>query len=453
MTIKSAIAATRFGMGAMPGEIAGIDEPQSWLLEQVDPNHVPVWPYDNTVSSKQLLTELQVHAMARRQNKAADMSDQIEAERSAYMRNARQIMKRDVVTRAAFGATTHASFHERLVRFWANHFSISARNIQTRLIAGAYEREAIRPYVLQDFTTLASQAIFHPGMLIYLDNVQSIGPTSRGSRHGRRGLNENLAREVLELHTVTLAANYSQEDVTEFARALTGWTVGNHRDGQNHRGESVFSERIHEPGNRRVLGKDYRQAGGDQARAIVRDLCLHPDTAHNVAYKLARHFIADEPPLSLVNRLTSLFLETDGDLRELYKALILAPEAWQDEPQKVKTPDELLTSTARLIGVRAVFAGEPKKVYQSLAQQPFHAPTPEGWPDEASSWLGPDALMKRIEWAKRVADRSPELDARLLLEEGLGALASAELSQTVSRAESGNQALVLALMSPEFQKR
>ena len=453
MTIENAIAVTRFGLGAMPGEIEGIDDPKAWLLKQIDPACLAEWSFESSIPSKQLLSDLQMHSMEIRTNKTAARSDQSVEKRRVYLRSARQIMKRDVVNRAAFGATTTASFHERLVRFWSNHFSISARNIQTRLIAGAYEREAIRPYILGDFTTLARQAVLHPGMLIYLDNVQSIGPNSRGSRRGRRGLNENLAREVLELHTVTMAANYSQADVTEFARALTGWTVGNHRDGQDHRGEAVFAERIHEPGTRTILGKNYGQTDGAQAEAILRDLCMRPETAHNIAFKLARHFVSDTPPPSLVTRLAKVFLETDGNLGELYTVLIHAPEAWQREPQKVKTPDDLLTSTARLIGVKAVFAGKPKAVYVSLAQRPFYAPTPEGWPDEAGSWLGPDALMKRIEWANRVAERSPNLDARALLEQGLGELASTALSQAVRDAESGRQALALALMSPSFQRR
>ncbi|MEM8921072.1 MAG: DUF1800 family protein, partial [Pseudomonadota bacterium] len=355
--------------------------------------------------------------------------------------------------RTSYATTTENAFHERLVRFWSNHFTVAATSPQTRLVVGAYEREAIRPNILGRFTDLAQTAIFHPGMLIYLNNAQSVGPNSRAGKRRGRGLNENLAREVLELHTVTPASGYTQADVTAFAKALTGWLVGNHRIERNRIGRSVFSDLLHEPGRQTILGKRYSDTGGEQAKSIVEDLCASPHTAKNIAYKLARHFVADIPPETLVDKLSASFLETGGDLKTLYTKLIQSDEAWKAEPRKVKTPDELIISTGRLIGLQRVLAGDARRVFESFAQIPFTAPSPEGWPDDAAAWTGPDALMKRIEWANRIGEQNSTLDARQLLDAALGARASDAAIQAVMRAESPSQAFALALMSPDFQMR
>ena len=210
---------------------------------------------------------------------------------------------------------------------------------------------------------------------------------------------------------------------------------------------------MHESGARSVLGRRYSEDGKAQATMILADLCRHPETAKNVCFKLARHFVSDTPPPTLTDRLTDTFLKTDGDLQSVYQTLVGSTEAWEDAPKKLKTPDELLTSTARLIGVRRVHAGDPRSVYESLAQRPFAAPSPEGWPDTAEAWLTPDSLMKRIEWANRVAERSDQIDARTLLKEATGPLARADTIRMIERAESGAQATAIALMSPDFQRR
>lgn len=451
MSLNAAIAVTRFGLGARPGEIDdAAADPAGWLAAQVRPGSPDRFAAAGLSTSKDLLSDLQTYFEARRGGEPQFREERV----SDFQRQVRRTLIAEITARTVHGAQTQAPFHERLVRFWSNHFTVSGRSIQTTLVAGAYEREAIRPNILRRFSELAEAAIFHPAMLAYLDNLQSVGPNSRVGSRRDRGLNENLAREVLELHTVTPAAGYSQDDVTEFARALTGWSVGNRRFGQDQIGETIFADMIHEPGARTVLGRRYTQDGGAQARAILQDLCIRPETARNVAFKLARHIVADAPPAALVNRLAETFLETGGDLTALYAGLVEAPETWAAEPEKVKTPDELLTSTARLLSVNAVFADDPRGVMESFAQRPFLAPSPEGWPDTAEAWLGPDALTKRIEWAGQVAARvGARTDARDLLVVALGQRASGETLQAVSRAESGQQALTLALMSPDFQRR
>lgn len=454
MSIEAAIAATRFSLGARPGEIEiAARGPEDWLVSQLSPESAARFPTAGLASAKDNAAAFQSYFAERRAGRRGEPPQFDESRVREFQRQVRQVLIAETTARFRFGALTPAGFHERLVRFWSNHFTVSGRSAQTVLLAGAYEREAIRPNILGSFEDLARAAIFHTGMLVYLDNWQSIGPRSRAGRRSGRGLNENLAREVLELHTVTPAAGYSQDDVTEFARALTGWTVGNRRIGTDRMGEPLFSTLLHEPGAKRVLGKSYRQDGAGQAEAILADLCARPETAENIAFKLARHFVSDEPSPALVQRLKARFLETDGDLMALYRTLVEAPEAWRAEPQKVKTPDELLTSTARLVGLQRVLAGAPRDVLESLAQRPFAAPSPEGWPDTADAWLGPDALTKRIEWAGKLAERSPNLDARELMVTGLGPLASMDSLTAVARAESGTQALVLALMSPDFQRR
>ncbi len=454
MSLEGAIAATRFGLGARAGEIdLASGDPAAWLTDQLTPVAAGAFPDANLPTSKEGLITLQSFFQARRDRRRGSTPEFDASRADEFRREIGQAVRAEVTARSTFGAATLKPFHERLVRFWSNHFTVSATDAATSFVAGAYEREAIRPNILGSFADLALAAILHPAMLVYLDNWQSIGPGSRGGRGGRRGLNENLAREAMELHTVTPAAGYTQDDVTEFARALTGWTVGNRRIGQDRRGEVLFSNLIHEPGARTVLGRRYGGDGADQATAIIRDLAARPETGRNIGFKLARHFIADNPPTDLVVRLERTFLDTGGDLMALYSALIAAPEAWRPEAEKVKTPDELLTSTARLLGLRAAFAGDPRGVFESLAQRPLAAPSPKGWPDEAAAWIGPDALSKRIEWANRVAERAPTVDARERLEVGLGPRIAADTMIAVARAESGRQALAIALLSPDFQRR
>lgn len=451
MTISGAIAVNRFGLGAKRGEIADASaDPVAWLKAQIDPNQTrPQLDDPDLVTSHGILSELDLI----RKSVRAMSEDERRATRKSARARVNRILRTEIEARTKFGITTTAPFHERLTRFWANHFTVSARDRDIVPIAGAFEREAIRPYILGSFTELAFAAIGHQAMLTYLDNTRSIGPNSARGRRGNAGLNENLAREVLELHTVSPASGYTQDDIVEFAKALTGWTIGMERHGPDFHGRTIFIDRLHEPGTRTVLGKSYPQRGADQASVILEDLCAHPVTARHVCQKLAAHFVSDTPPEALVERLTQAFVDTNGDLRAVYSVLIDSPEAWDVEPMKVKTPDELLTSTARLIGLNRTFVGKVRDVFASFAQQTYQASSPEGWPDDSASWLGPDSVLKRVEWANRLAERAPGLDARQFLRASLGERLTDRTLQFVSGAESGEQAMVLALMSPDFQRR
>ncbi len=208
-------------------------------------------------------------------------------------------------------------FVERLVWFWSNHFCISADNIIA--MVGPYEREAIRPHVLGRFADLLFAAESHPAMLFYLDNVQSMGVDSIAGINRDKGLNENLAREILELHTLGVRSGYSQTDVASFAKVLTGWTWIAPIE-PAHGGEFIFAKRLHEPGEQIVLGKRYAEGAWIKV-AVLADLAHHPATAEHIAQKLARHFVAEEPPPALIDRLAKTFNDSEGDLKEVAKSL------------------------------------------------------------------------------------------------------------------------------------
>jgi len=451
MSLEGSIAVTRFGLGARQGEIAVASAaPKSWLLAQLRPNRSDDPAFEGLRSSTDIYKIARTYKDARKVMKDAER----EAASDKYGKIVRRNFEAEIKARSIYAAQTDAPFHERLTRFWSNHFSISARNRNTRLFPGAYEREAIRPHILKSFYELAASAIFHPGMLVFLDNDGSVGPASRKGIEDNQGLNENLAREALELHTITPAAGYTQTDVTEFAKALTGWRVERKETVKNNRqGQTTFQSRRHEPGSRLVLGKKYKEPGPKQAIAILKDLCARPETAENIARKLAAHFVSDSPPPELVAALKESYLKTNGNLMAVYKTLINSPLAWTKTSQKIKTPDEMIISAARLTGFETVLPDRPRDAYDSLAQLPFTAPTPEGWPDMGQAWLGPDAILKRIEWANELSSRLAKMDARQFLRAALGERLTEATLQIVSRAESSQQGFVMALMSPEFQRR
>jgi uncharacterized protein (DUF1800 family) len=352
--------------------------------------------------------------------------------------------------RARFDAAINAEigFVERLVWFWSNHFCVNA---DETVMAGAYEREAIRPHVLGRFVELLQAAEGHPAMLLYLTNTLSMGPNSVAGINRTRGLNENLAREILELHTLGVRTGYTQEDVTSFAKVITGWTILPTDTNPDHGGEFLFHRRLHEPGPQTVMGKSYRDTGVDQGRTVLADLAKHPATAKHVATKLARHFVADDPPPALVARLEQRFNETEGDLWEVSKALVAAPEAWSEARVKIKRPSEWIVTYLRA----ARFTGDIRAMNGSmnrLGEPLWRPPAPRGFPDANATWL--DGLSHRLDIANGFAQNNAErLDAVAMLDTALGPLASEETRRAVARAESKPQALTLVLMAPELQWR
>jgi uncharacterized protein (DUF1800 family) len=360
----------------------------------------------------------------------------------------RQIFLREAEARV--DAATHAEigFVERLVWFWSNHFCVNA---DATVMAGGYEREAIRPHVLGAFVDILLAAESHPAMLLYLDNARSIGPNSVAGINRDKGLNENFAREILELHTLGVRTVYTQEDVTSFAKALTGWTILQTVSDPDRGGEFVFIKRMHEPSPQTVVGKTYQDTGAEQGRAVLRDLARHPATAKHVATKLVRHFVADDPPPPLVDRLAQCFLDTDGDLKAVATALVTAPDAWALERTKIKRPGEWAVAGLRASGV----AIDIRRVLQAqvlLGEPLWRPPAPKGFSDDSASWL--DGVAQRLAIANAFAQRdASNVDAQEVADVALGPLLTEETRRTLAGAESRQQALALLLMAPEFQRR
>jgi uncharacterized protein (DUF1800 family) len=374
-------------------------------------------------------------------------------------------MAEDFLARAQLGATSEAGFRERWALFFANHFTVAANKLQTVSLAGPYEGEAIRPHVFGRFADLLVAAETHPAMIFYLDQVQSVGPNSpfaqraanrslQGGRPRREaGLNENLAREIMELHTVGVNGGYRQADVTEFARAMTGLSISGPREPEPE-GAVFFRAVAHEPGERTVMGVSYRAGGEEQAAAILSDLAAKPQTARFVCTKIARHFVADDPPPALVARLEKAWIGSGGDLARVAEALVTAPEAWTPAPAKFKTPYEFVVSSYRAAGAAPKDFQQVGPILTALGQKPFAPGSPKGWADDAGSWAAPDAIVKRMQFAQGFAAQAvQDRDPKSLAAEALGARLRPATATAVARAESRPEGFALLLMSPEFQRR
>lgn len=450
-----AIAANRFGLGARPQDQLGA-LPQEWLLDSIAA-YRPRPPAMDALEPSDVLArrffEAQRKFRQRRQAMAAGTAGPNPASEMAYQGYAAQLR-----ARIAMAIEEPAPFVERLVHFWANHFAVSADKPVLRALAGAMEFEAIRPNVLGRFTELLLAAERHPAMLIYLDQARSIGPNSRMAQETQRsgaarvvGLNENLARELLELHTV--GGGHSQADVVELARALTGWTVGGTESFREAvPGRFTFRPEAHEPGNRTCLGKRYPEGGEEQALSILHDLAIHPATARHIAGKLARHLVADDPPPALVERLAEVFLRTDGDLRAVYRALVEAPEAWTAPLAKFKPPWEWMISALRGLGV-APDSFKVRRGLSDLGQPTWRPRSPAGWPDRAQAWTAPHALFVRVRLAEQLARATGPADAREIAPLILPGVLRRSTATLIGEADSAVQALALLVAAPEFLRR
>jgi uncharacterized protein (DUF1800 family) len=328
--------------------------------------------------------------------------------------------------------TTERPFVERLVAFWSNHLCVSTGSkIIVAPLAGSYEREVIRAHVLGRFEDMVLASAKHPAMLVYLDNFQSIGPTSRGAGAGqrnngqRRGLNENYARELLELHTLGVNGGYTQQDVQELAKILTGWTINGlngpgarlqqanqpRRRGAPRQGarrnpdgpiEFAFIDLLHEPGTKTVLGQRYNQGGIEEGERAIRALCRHPSTAQFVATKLVTHFVSDEPPAAAVDRVARVFRSTDGDLKAVARALVDDPEAWREDARKFRTPQDWFVAVLRALGASDASPNAPV-VLRQLRQPVWSPAAPKGFGDALQEWADPDSLLNRGELARTIA--------------------------------------------------
>jgi uncharacterized protein (DUF1800 family) len=474
---EAVLALNRFGMGPRPGSIAAIEnDPRGALIAELERPSVALPAAAALFSSSKALRTV-ADADAKRQAQAIIVTRKLQEAKQQQMSEAPSLMEgadqgvKEMAAKTAADAVpdprravyldeaktrieaalgTEIGFVERLVWFWSNHFCISADKIIS--MCGAYEREAIRPHVLGRFADMLLAVEGHPAMLFYLDNIASMGPNSIAGINRTRGLNENLARETLELHTLGVRSGYTQEDVINFANVLTGWTWVPAGDNPEHGGEFTFNPRLHEPGAEKVMGTVYEEEGVEQGRAVLRDLAVHPATATHLATKLARYFIADTPPPALVERLTKVFLDTSGDLKEVAKAMVLSDDSWTVPPTKLKRPSEWVVGMVRATGGAQV---DPARFTagQRLLGEPLWRPSsPKGYPDDEASWI--DGIGRRLDVANRTAERvADRVDPQDVIENVLGSSVSLEVKDAVARAESRQQALALLFMSAEFQRR
>jgi uncharacterized protein (DUF1800 family) len=452
MSLEGAIAVHRFGLGARPGELEKASAgPQAWLKAQIGPAEQPE-PLDggSFEAAGTLVKEERADAMARN---AALKQGLKPADLQADAKNRMQIFTGEMVARFQLGFSTARPFAEHLVWFWSNHFTVSATAGRTLNFAGAFERQAIRPYIAGRFEDMLLAVTIHPAMQVYLNNAVSVGPHSPAGQRTGQGRNENLGRELMELYSLGVDGGYTQADVIALANILTGWSL----DPNSQLGFNFFPAR-HEPGTVILRGRSYPPTFEGGVRA-VRDLARDPHTARHIATKMATYFIADTPSDASIARLEKTFLQTGGDLKALSETLVDDPAAWIAQPVKMRTPVEYVTAAYRLLDLPR--AGNEKQQIQGamaaargMGEFPFTAPSPKGWPLTSDAWSGPDALMTRIEWAKQLGARlTGGIGAVELAMAGLGPLLSRTTMDAMGRAGTAGDALALMLSSPEFQRR
>lgn len=512
--LGAAIAVTRFGLGAKPGEIARVagGDPKAWLTAQIRTEGAPNPSSDLPSGQARLARFFELRAVrqqirataagqegsaptdgdpraARRAARQARMAGQAPAEaiqpspepmaapvsqgqdmalygaggmpnapaQDPVVREVGQAIRaqagEEFGARLVLACRTDAPFAERWALFWSNALTVSGAKPVAAVAAGPYEREAIRPNCFGRFEDLLVASTRHPAMLLYLDQAQSIGPNSPAGQRRGRGLNENLAREILELHTLGVGGGYSQADVTEFARALTGWSVG-YGQGRfgGEPGAYTYRQLAHEPGARTILGRSYREGGEEQARAVLRDIAADPRTARRLCGRIAEHFVADDPPPALVERLNAAWTRSAGRLDEVARALVEAPEAWAPTAAKLKAPYEYLVSAWRSVGAVPQDLRRVAALLTGLGQRPFSPASPAGWAETADAWASPSAMVKRLEFAEAFG-AAANAEPMALAETALGARLTPPTEQAIRRAENRPEGLTLLLMSPEFQRR
>ncbi len=476
-----------FGLGARAGEQPRLGDPRGWLRAQVQGN-APVLRAPAEGSSSAIADAIRAFRMV---GQADDPPERQQARRALV--GIAGAESRATLTERVI---TERPFVERLVSFWSNHLCVSVgAKILVAPLAGSYEREAIRPHVLGRFEDMLLASAKHPAMLVYLDNFQSIGPTSQGAQFGRgrgqggqqaRGLNENYARELLELHTLGVDGGYTQQDVQELAKILTGWTVGSlvrpstqlgaggrqMRPGRGRRGMGAqadtdgrigfaFQGFLHEPGSKTVLGVRYAGGGVEEGERVIRALVRHPSTALFLATKLVTHFVSDEPPASAVDRIARVFRDTGGDLRAVSAALIELPEAWSASARKFRTPQDWLVAV-----LRAFNAGDASEASMPLLRQlrhPIWSPqAPKGFGDKTQEWADPDSLLNRAELARTIARRmrpstsargGPRIDPRILLDVVDVPAGDPLRTLLADNTIAPDERIALALAGPAFQWR
>ncbi|CAN5385907.1 DUF1800 family protein [soil metagenome] len=441
-------ALRRFGLGARPGEIAAIkDDPLGYLVSQIRPDAVGLFDGAGLTSDAawQQQRDYIDAVSAIRKSASSGTAKPVLPKNPAFI-----IYRKDALARTRQAIMAPNGLAERMAAFWSGHFCISEKREHVRGIAGAYEREAIRSNVFGRFAELLVAVVQHPAMLSYLDNLRSTGPNSPAGKRLDRGINENLAREILELHTLGVDGGYTQADVTSFAKVLTGWTVasGNRPNG----GQFVFNARMHEPGPITVLGRRYADMGEEQGLGVLADIARHPATARHIATKLVRHFISQDAPAATVAEVEAAFTKTDGDLAEVTKAVVRAKDSLTIAPRKVLPPYDLLVASCRALDI----SPDDKFILgtlNNLGQRLWDVPSPQGWPEDDEYWAAPDALVERIDWVSKLAGFVSVDDVAGRGREVLGTSFRVETEAAIARAENRLQGIALLLLSSEFQRR
>ena len=470
MSRNASTATNRFGLGAKPGEIkTAQSDPVGWVKKQLQ----QPFAIDIGTNTSQAIADSASYQEQRKSEKAMlteelkrSNSDSFETPRREDAIVPRQYFEDLAISSLTQSVRSDESVNWRLFNFFSNHFSVSANSTALRLMAFAYETDAIAPYIKGHFDQLLVSVIQHPTMLLYLNNERSIGPDSvLGKRRSDRGLNENLAREILELHTLGVDGGYAQNDVLELAMAITGWGIDREDTAKN--GGFEFNANGHQPGSRTILGKEYdagialgaraqteREAAQaiNQGESILRDLAKHPSTAEFVSRKLATHYISDQPDQALVNRMKNTWLDTDGHLPSVMETLIDDDSAWEISPQKFKHGRDFIVSAARAAGPAQFPRLGLLNGLETLGHKPFDAGSPAGYGDVTEDWDGASALIARADLSSEFSSylRIPALE---LANNALGDDFSEQTRKIISRAESDDQARTLLFMSPEFQRR
>jgi uncharacterized protein (DUF1800 family) len=472
MDIQAAQALVRFGLGCRGTDPVPAD-PTRWLAAQLqgpDPAHIASTP--STVRGLAALVEDRERRRAKKTAAttapvtrvamippmmtpgpaASDTAPNTRAKPDAQAPQqppsaSRAVFEADARAELNNALTTPTPFRERLVWFWTNHFTVSIRQGGCQPLVGAFIEEAIRPNVTARFEAMLQAVMHHPAMLLYLQNAESVGPDSPAGQRTHRGLNENLARECMELHTVSPAAGYTQADVTNFARILTGWSV----DLRGADPGFLFRRPAHEPGTPPMMGRTF-PPGEEGGEAALHFLANHPSTHRFLATKLTRHFVADDPPPDAVRQIEAVLRDTSGNLGAAAAALITLPAAWQPD-QKFKTPQELVVSSARALSLDAEAMPGLVGILGGLGQPLWNAPAPNGWADRAADWAAPEAMMRRVDWAYGFAGRVGDRDPVELADAVLGPRLQDATLTAMRHAGSRRDAITLLLTSPEFQRR
>ncbi|OHV76673.1 DUF1800 family protein [Rhizobium sp. LCM 4573] len=483
--IVPTMAAIRYGYGLRAGEdpVAGPDD----LMKQVRQGlaEKPRFPREGLTGRRETIGKiLSVRAAEAKAAQGGKPNPELRRETE---REAQQIYQRDAMARIAQTVDSPNGFYERLVAFWAGHFATSAaKSFLMRMVVPLHEVEAIRPNVGGSFRDLLGAAILHPAMLIYLDQNRSVGPESPVGQKTERGLNENLGRELLELHTLGADGGYGQGDVRAAALILTGLTV------DTRTLEVTYRRRLAEPGAITLLGKTYGEEGQPENDhlAMLDDLAANPQTARHICRKLVAHFIADDPPAEVIEAMVAAWGASNGDLMAVYRAMLDHPRAWTEEGRKVKQPFEFIVSGFRALGVpdkdfsellREAEAEEDEEEEGAMAAQAdegegrrgrslarvltigalrrmgqpvWQPPSPAGFPDDAATWVSPSQVSERIAWARMAAETlGRTAQPADLLRAALADAAREDTIRLVEQAPSRAHGLTMVFASPEFNRR